>query len=228
MPPPLLETLRVLIADDHELVRSSLAALLEADSQVAQVWQVSTVSDAIDGVLKHKPDVLILDIEFAPSAHSGIQVDVFHAADEIRRLSPATKIVIISGKSDDYYIESALRVDARAYVSKSDEPKHVVNAVHSVMKGKGYFSPTILERLAVVRGGTHKVRSELLTPREWDTLSYLSEGNSKKEIAQLLNLSVKTVEKHTQSIMDKVDIHDRVKLSNWFNKEKTSSPERGA
>ena len=216
----MLDTIHVLIADDHELVRRSLAALLEDDSQISQVWQVSSVSEAIDGVLKHKPDVLILDIEFPPSAHSGTQVDVFHAADEIRRLSPSTKIVIISGKSDDYYIESALRVDARGYVSKSDDPKHVLNAVHAVVKGKGYFSPTILERLAVVRGGSHKVRSELLTTREWDTLAYLSEGNSKKEIAQLLSVSVKTIEKHTQSIMDKVDIHDRVKLSNWFNKEK--------
>jgi DNA-binding NarL/FixJ family response regulator len=193
---------------------------LEDDSQIAQVWQVSSVSEAIDGVLKNKPDVLILDIEFPPSAHSGMQVDVFHAADEIRRLSPATKIVIISGKSDDYYIESALRVDARGYVSKSDDPKHVLNAVQAVVKGKGYFSPTILERLAAVRGGSHKVRSELLTAREWDTLAYLSEGNSKKEIAHLLSVSVKTIEKHTQSIMDKIDIHDRVKLSNWFNKEK--------
>ncbi|MEC8559848.1 MAG: LuxR C-terminal-related transcriptional regulator, partial [Planctomycetota bacterium] len=72
----------------------------------------------------------------------------------------------------------------------------------------------------VVRNGARKVRSELLTEREWDTLGYLAEGNSKKEIAQLLGVSVKTVEKHTQSIMDKVDIHDRVKLSNWFNREK--------
>ena len=128
--------------------------------------------------------------------------------------------MIISGKADDYYIESALRVDARGYVSKSDGAMHVVNAVHSVMNGKGYFSPTILSRLQVLKSGNHKVRSELLTQREWDTLAYLAEGSSKKEIAQLLNVSVKTIEKHTQSIMDKVDIHDRVKLSNWFNKEK--------
>lgn len=215
-----MDTLQVLIADDHELVRRALAALLEADPQVSNVWEVSSVSEGIDAVLRHRPDVLILDIEFPPSAHSGVQVDVFHAADEIRRLSPSTKIVIISGKADDYYIESALRVDARGYVSKSDDPQHVVNAVHAVVKGKGYFSPTILERLAVVKGGSHKVRSELLTAREWDTLAYLSEGNSKKEIAQLMSVSVKTIEKHTQSIMDKVDIHDRVKLSNWFNKEK--------
>ncbi|MEC8817891.1 MAG: response regulator transcription factor, partial [Planctomycetota bacterium] len=217
---PVLDSIRVLVADDHELVKQALVALLEQDPAIDTVWQVSTVSEAIDGVVRHRPDVLILDIEFPPSAHSGIQMDVFHAAEEIRRLNPSTRIVIISGKSDDYYIESALRVDARGYVSKSDSPEHVVNAVHSVVRGKGYFSPTILERIKVVRNGARKVRSELLTEREWDTLGYLAEGNSKKEIAQLLGVSVKTVEKHTQSIMDKVDIHDRVKLSNWFNREK--------
>ena len=72
----------------------------------------------------------------------------------------------------------------------------------------------------MLKSGKYKVRSQLLTPREWDTLAYVAKGSSKKEIAQLLNVSVKTIEKHTQSIMDKVDIHDRVKLSNWFNKEK--------
>ncbi|MAJ46729.1 MAG: hypothetical protein CBC35_05405 [Planctomycetes bacterium TMED75] len=215
-----LNQISVLIADDHDLVKRSLVSLLESDPDVSTVWDVSTVSEAIDGVLAHRPNVLILDIEFPPSAHSGVQMDVFHAADEIRRLSPETLIVIISGKADDYYIESALRVDARGYVSKSDGAMHVVNAVHSVMNGKGYFSPTILSRLQVLKSGNHKVRSELLTQREWDTLAYLAEGSSKKEIAQLLNVSVKTIEKHTQSIMDKVDIHDRVKLSNWFNKEK--------
>ena len=215
-----MKRISVLVADDHDLVKSALLSLIQADPEVSDVLGVSTVSEAIDGVLAHKPDVLVLDIEFPPSAHSGIQMDVFHAADEIRRLSPETMIVIISGKSDDFYIESALRVDARAYVSKSDDMKHVINAIHSVMRGKGYFSPTILERLKVIKTGNHKVRSELLSPREWDTLAYLAKGSSKKEIAELLSLSVKTVEKHTQSIMDKVDIHDRVKLSNWFNREK--------
>ena len=215
-----LSQISVLIADDHDLVKGALIPLLEADPDVSTVWDVSTVSEAIDGVLAHRPNVLILDIEFPPSAHSGVQMDVFHAADEIRRLSPQTLIVLISGRADDYYIESALRVDARGYVYKSDGAIHVVNAVHSVMNGKGYFSPTILNRLQVLKSGKYKVRSQLLTPREWDTLAYVAKGSSKKEIAQLLNVSVKTIEKHTQSIMDKVDIHDRVKLSNWFNKEK--------
>ena len=120
-----LSQISVLIADDHDLVKGALIPLLEADPDVSTVWDVSTVSEAIDGVLAHRPNVLILDIEFPPSAHSGVQMDVFHAADEIRRLSPQTLIVLISGRADDYYIESALRVDARGYVYKSDGAIHV-------------------------------------------------------------------------------------------------------
>lgn len=200
---------RVVIADDHELIRSSLIAVLSDDVGIEVVADVDCASDAIDAVVEFSPDVVVLDIQMPG-------LDCFHAADEIRRINPATRIVILSGEYNDRYIESALRVDARAYVTKDDDAEHVIKAIHAVTHGKRYFSPTVLERLDVCFPDHVKPRSELLTDREWAALEYLAKGYSKKEIASYLHISVKTVEKHTQSIMDKLDLHDRVRLSLWY------------
>ena len=204
-----MASIRVVIADDHELIRSSLIAVLEDGGDIEVVGDVASAADAIDSVVEHRPDVVILDIQMPG-------LDCFHAADEIRRINPDTRIIILSGTYNDRYIESALRVDARAYVTKGDDVENVVKAVKSVVTGKRYFSPTVLERLDAGGKGKVKARSELLSEREWDTLEYLAKGFSKKEIASFLHISVKTVEKHTQSIMDKLDLHDRVRLSLWY------------
>ena len=204
MPP-----IRVVIADDHELIRSSLIAVLEDGGRIKVVADVASAADAIDAVVEYKPDVVVLDIQMPG-------LDCFHAADEIRRIHATTRIVILSGEYNDRYIESALRVDARAYVTKNDDVENVINAIHAVTQGKRYFSPTVRERLDVSSRDGVKPRSEQLTDREWDALDYLAKGFSKKEIASFLHISVKTVEKHTQSIMDKLDLHDRVRLSLWY------------
>lgn len=201
--------IRVVIADDHEFIRRSLTAYLEDEGRIKVASAVSNAADAIDATVEHSPDVVILDIEMPG-------LDCFHAAEEIRRINPKTKIVILSGKYHDRYIESAMRVDARAYVTKEDPSEHAVKAVEAVCQGKRYFSPTVQDRLDADGKGTGQLRSDQLTDREWDTLEYLAKGYSKKEIASFLHISVKTIEKHTQSIMDKLDIHDRVRLSLWY------------
>ena len=204
-----MSPIQVVIADDHELIRSSLIAVLEDDGRIKVVSDVATAADAIDAVVEFQPDVVVLDIQMPG-------LDCFHAADEIRRINPKTRIVILSGEDNDRYIESALRVDARAYVTKNDDVDHVIDAITAVVKGERYFSPTVRERLELGGRNAVKTRTDTLTEREWDALEYLAKGFSKKEIASFLHISVKTVEKHTQSIMDKLDLHDRVRLSLWY------------
>lgn len=204
MPP-----IQVVIADDHELIRSSLIAVLEDEGEIKVLAAVACAADAIDAVVEHKPDAVVLDIQMPG-------LDCFHAADEIRRIHPDTRIVILSGEYNDRYIESALRVDASAYVTKNDDVENVVKAIKTVTRGKRYFSPTVQDRLGSSDQKNLQARSDLLTSREWDALDYLAKGYSKKEIASFLHISVKTVEKHTQSIMDKLDLHDRVRLSLWY------------
>lgn len=201
--------IRVVFADDDAYIRSSLVDVLEFDGRIKVVAAVTNAADAIDATVEHSPDVVILDIEMPG-------LDCFHAAEEIRRINPNAKIVILSGKYNDRYIESALRVDARGYVTKEDPTEHAVNAVEAVCRGKRYFSPTVQNRLDADGKGPAQLRKNQLTEREWHTLEYLAKGYSKKEIANFLHISVKTVEKHTQSIMDKLGVHDRVRLSLWY------------
>lgn len=205
--------IRVVIADDHHMIRTFLIDSLALEQGVMVAAAVANAADAIDATVEHSPDIVLLDINMPG-------LDCFHAADEMRRINPKTKIIILSGAYDDRYIESALRVDARAYITK-DEPDsmlHVVNAIKAVSSGKRYFSPKVQDRLSDDSFGSPTQLSEKLSEREVATLTYLARGYSKKEIANYLHISVKTIEKHTQSIMDKLDIHDRVKLALWYAK----------
>jgi two-component system response regulator NreC len=204
-----MSLIRTVIADDHDLMRNAVIAVLEGSGKIKVVADVANAADAIDATVEHVPDVVVLDIQMPG-------LDCFHAADEIRRINPKIKIVILSGEYNDRYIESALRVDARAYVTKGDPPEHVVNAIEAVTRGRRYFSPSVQERLESERVGPVTPLLDKISDRERTILPYLAEGWSKKEIASELHISVKTIEKHAQSIMDKLDIHDRVKLALWY------------
>lgn len=213
-----MSDIRVVIADDHHMIRTYLIDALAMEKGIMVAAAVSNAADAIDATVEHSPDIVLLDINMPG-------LDCFHAADEIRRINSKTKIIILSGAYDDRYIESALRVDARAYITKAepDPMLHVVNAIKAVSSGKRYFSPTVQERLGDDQFGAPTQLLEKLTEREVATLTYLAKGYSKKEIAGYLHISVKTIEKHTQSIMDKLDIHDRVKLALWYAKNMDES-----
>ena len=204
-----MKTTSIVIADDHPSQRKFLLDAFEEESSLTLLDAVGTASEAIDSVVRHNPDILVLDIEMPG-------LDVFHAAEEICRLRPNVRIIFLSGNYKDHDIASALRVNAKGYLSKADDALLILDAIVQVMKNKRYFSPTIEERLVETNAGQISPRSETLSTREWETLEYVAKGYSKKEIAAFLHISVKTVEKHTQSIMDKLDIHDRVRLALWY------------
>ena len=205
----ILKTTSIVIADDHPSQRKFLCDALEEELSLKVLDAVGTASEAIDSVVNNKPDILILDVEMPG-------LDVFHAAEEICRLSPNVKIIFLSGNYKDHDIASALRVNAKGYLSKADDALLILDAISQVMKNKRFFSPIIEERLVEMNTGQISSRSETLSTREWETLEYVAKGYSKKEIAVFLHISVKTVEKHTQSIMNKLDVHDRVRLALWY------------
>ena len=208
-----MKSIRVVLADDQDMIRAYLIDVLELEGDITVTAAVGNAADAIDAVVDHGPDVVILDINMPG-------LDCFHAAEEIRRINAGTRIIILSGDYDDRYIESALRVEAWGYVTKADEEagQHLINAIREISKGRRYFSPKVQERMSDDRFGSPASCIDQLTEREAATLTYLARGYSKKEIAGFLHISVKTIEKHTQSIMDKLDIHDRVKLALWYAK----------
>lgn len=212
----------VLLADDHPLVRSSLARMLADTPDIEVVAEVNDADQAVDMALRLRPQVVLMDIDM-PGLHS------FDAARTLRLRCPASHVVFLSAFTNDRYIEEALAVEARGYLTKGETPETVIRAIRSVASGGTYFSPEIESRLVVDSNGVRldgstRTRSGTLTLREIEVLRYIARGMSKKEVAQTLHLSVKTVEKHCTNLMTKLDIHDRVELSRYAIREGLVEP----
>ncbi|MFZ4574067.1 MAG: response regulator transcription factor [Phycisphaerales bacterium] len=202
----------IVIADDHKMLRQCVGAVLSQNTGIQVLSDVGTTDEAIDACIQLKPDVAVMDIDIPG-------VDSFEAARTIRARSPRTRIVFLSAFTLDRYIESALRAGALGYVAKSEPIETVVRAIHAVAAGQCYFSPEVHSRIVIDDHGpvlcpeAVATRASTLTGRETEVLRYLAHGKSKKEIAGLMCLSVKTVENHVSNIMMRLDIHDRVELT---------------
>ncbi|RMF72819.1 MAG: DNA-binding response regulator [Planctomycetota bacterium] len=212
---------KIVLADDHALVRSMLAERLSAIEGFDVVAVVGNADDAIAGALRSEADVVVFDIDMPG-------LSCFDAARRIRAQSPRTQIVFLSAHFHDRYIEQALDLEAAAYVTKSEPPEKVIEAIRTVAEGGVYFSPEVRERIVVDSEGAHiaskATRGSRLTARELEVLGYLARGLSKKEIAESMCLSVRTVENHTARIMSKLDIHDRVQLARYAIREGLAQP----
>lgn len=213
----LARPITVILADDHALVRSTLAAWLVATGDIEVVADVGDADAAVDAALAHRPDVIVLDIDMP-----GLQC--FDAARAIKSRCPSTQIIFLSAFFHDRYIEDALAVEAAGYVTKGESPQTIVEAIRLAVSGGAYFSPEVKNRLVIDHGGVsltspNATRSSLLTSREIEVLRYVARGLAKKEIAGTMHLSVKTVDNHCTSIMNKLDIHDRVDLARYAIRE---------
>ena len=210
------ETIKVVLADDHALVRSMLAERLRHIEGVEVVSAVSNADDAIASTLRSEADVVVFDIDMPG-------LSCFDAARRIRAQAPRTQIIFLSAHYHDRYIEQALDLEAAAYVTKSEPPEVVIQAIRTVASGGVYFSPDVRARIVLDSEGAHiaasATRGSKLTAREQEVLGYLARGLSKKEIAESMCLSVRTVENHTARIMTKLDIHDRVQLARYAIRE---------
>lgn len=217
----MFSTIRILIADDHALVRSAIARSLTAEDGITVVGEVDNASDAVDKAIQLCPDIALLDIDM-PGLLS------FDAARTIRSRVPDIKIMFCSAFSHDHYIQSALDVGAAGYVTKGESAANVVTAIRAVARGRTFFSADVQDRIVVDSKGARlsqvsKSRHNTLTPRELEVLRYIASGMAKKEIAQTMHLSVKTVDNHSTNLMSKLDIHDRVELTRYAIREGLSN-----
>jgi DNA-binding NarL/FixJ family response regulator len=200
-----MRKIRILLADDHKLMRSGLRVLLEQQADLMVVGEASDGREAVGMVASQKPDVLVMDIGM-PSLN-GIE-----AAAQITQSHPEISIVMLSMHSDESYVLRALKAGAKGYLLKDSAEADLIRAVHSVAEGKSFFSPAVSKVLLddyvrkLKRSGTDDPY-DLLTPREREVLQLVAEGKSNKDIAQLLNLSVYTVETHRSNIMEKLNLH---------------------
>jgi DNA-binding NarL/FixJ family response regulator len=200
----MMKTVRVLLAEDHGLVRAGIRSLLQKLTWVDVVGEVSNGREALAFIRSHHPNVVLMDIAMP-------ELNGLEAAGRIRKEFPHTKVIILSMHATEEYVLQALRAGANGYLLKDASTNELELAIQAVVKGENYLSPVVSKHVVsdyVRRSGAEPSSGELLTPRQREILQLIAEGNSTKEIAAKLNISVKTVETHRMQLMDRLKIHD--------------------
>lgn len=209
-----MNSINVLLAEDHQIVREGLRAMLNLEPDIKVVAEAENGRQAVELVTKVRPDVVVMDI--AMPLLNGME-----ATRQILQAFPGTKILILSAHSDDAYVAMVMAIGASGYLIKQTAAHVLPEAIRAVHQGKTYFSPIIAKRRNHQKQ-KDRDQGELpgkavptLSAREMEVLQLIAEGKANKETADELNISVKTVEKHRQSLMDKLNIHDTAGLTRY-------------
>jgi DNA-binding NarL/FixJ family response regulator len=204
---------RVLLAEDHALVRSGIRSLLEASKEVDVVGEAGTGREAVELAEQLKPDLVLMDL--AMNELNGID-----ATRQLAGREPRINVVMLSMHGDEQYIYESLKAGAKGYVLKSSAFKELIAAIREVCAGRTYVSPSLSHTVMndyVRRAKGTQAPTELdkLTTREREVLQLIAEGNSSAEVAQMLFISVRTVDTHRHNIMEKLDIHSIAGLTKF-------------
>jgi DNA-binding NarL/FixJ family response regulator len=202
-------SIKLLVADDHEVVRSGLASLL-AGSDIKIVAEAATANEAVKMAAKHKPDVVLLDIRMGES-------DGLDALEKIHRDQPKTHVVVLSTYDNPTYVARAVALGAADYVLKGASRQELVSTIKAAAKGDAPIVGGELHRVAGAMNKRHVDASEdvPLTNRETQVLRHLALGLSNKEIGRSLDISVETVKEHVQNILRKIQVTDRTQAAVW-------------
>lgn len=205
---------KILIAEDHALVRAGICALLSGEPDFEVVAEVATGEDAVKMASEKSPDVVLMDLNMP--GRGGM-----HAIGEIKRRTPNAKVLVITMHKTDEYIQEALRSGASGYILKESGHDELRAAIRTVLSGRVYLSPEVSERVVSsmittnTRAATGATPLETLTAREREVLKLVAEGMGNKEVANLLNLSIKTVEKHRANVMLKLGLKNVAMLTSY-------------
>jgi DNA-binding NarL/FixJ family response regulator len=207
MPIPLLT--RILIADDHPIVRSGLRRVLDAQPDLRVVADAVDGAEAVEKALAEDVDLAILDVSMPRM--TGLQ-----AATELSKRKPEIRLLMLSMYDSEQYLFEALRAGASGYVLKSGADEDIVAACRAAMRGESFLYPSAVNTLVrdyIDRG--EQEQPDILTARELQVLKLIADAQTSKEIAEQLVISVKTVERHRQNILDKLGLRDRVELTRY-------------
>jgi len=213
--------IRLLLADDHVLIRASLRSLLEDFSGIEVVAEAADGREAVQMVERHQPDVVLMDISMA--GLNGLE-----ATRQIRKEHSQVQVVVLSMHADERHVLQALRAGAGGYVLKEAAPRELELAIEAVARGKLFLSPAISRQVIDVFLGQMSGKADpldQLTPRQREILQLIAEGHSSKQIAHRLDASVKTIESHRASLMERLDIHDIAGLVRYAIRQGLVSPE---
>jgi DNA-binding NarL/FixJ family response regulator len=209
-----MNKIKVVIAEDHTIVRKGLCALLEGEPDIEVIGEAENGREAIKIVEKLLPDVVVMDI--AMPGLNGLDT-----TRQLKKRIPKLKILILTMHDNEEYIFETLRAGASGYLIKRSAPNELISAIQSVYRDESFLSPAISKKVIdgfVQRGGQAVIEHEdykKLTAREREVLQLIAEGNANREISRLLHISIKTVESHKAHIMEKLDIRNIAELTRY-------------
>jgi len=209
-----MKRITVLLAEDHMIVREGFRKMLELEDDLEIVAEAQDGRQAVALTKKFHPDVVLMDI--AMPLLNGLE-----ATRQVLKDAPATKVIMLSAHSDDAYVKNATDSGARGFLLKQTSAHDVCHAIREIQKGNTFFTPSIARRLdrlnpkALDRTGVLKKKNSKLTSREMEVLQLIAEGKANKETASELGIGIKTVEKHREHLMTKLDIHDTAGLTRY-------------
>ena len=209
MPIPLVT--RILVADDHPIVRSGLKKVLDAADDLEVIAEAENGAEAVEKALAEDLHLAILDVSMP--GMTGIQ-----AAAELHKRKPELRILVLSMYDSEQFLFEALKAGASGYVLKSDADQDIVEACRRTMRGQSFLYPSAVATLVrdyVERGRPDDEQFDILSPRELHVLKLIAEADTSKEIAKELFISIKTVERHRANILDKLGMTDRVELTRY-------------
>jgi DNA-binding NarL/FixJ family response regulator len=209
-----MKRITVLLAEDHTIVREGFRKMLEMESDLQVVGEAEDGRKAVAMIKKLRPAVVLMDI--AMPLLNGLE-----ATRQVLKEFPATKVLMLSAHSDDAYVKNATESGAVGFLLKQTSAHDVCRAIREVHQGKTFFTPSIAKRQARLhpaapdRAGVLKKKAAQLTSREMEVLQLIAEGKANKETASELGIGLKTVEKHREHLMEKLDIHDTAGLTRY-------------
>lgn len=209
-----MKKIRILLVDDHNMVRQGLRVLLEAEQDIEIIGEAETGRQAVQQAKNLRPDVIVMDVAMP-------NLNGLEATRQIMKEVPGSKVLVLSSYSDDEYVHQLTEAGASGYLLKQTAAADLIKAVRETSKGNAFFSPAVSKRLldryreTFLNGAPIKKRTDLLTTREAEVLQLIAEGKPNKQIASDLCISIKTVEKHRQQVMNKLNIHDIAGLTRY-------------
>jgi len=217
-----METLRVLIADDHAIVRAGIRLLLDSQEGIEIVGEAKDGAEAVAKTRELAPDVVLMDV--AMPGLSGLE-----ATREIRQTNPDTRVLMLTMHDDEEYFFQAVSLGASGYILKEATPEEVVSAIRIVSRGGVAFHPSLGRKLLDdylhrVQAGEESESYSLLTEREREILRLTAAGRSAREIGEMLGLSPRTVERHRANLMEKLDLHNRSEVVQYAIRKGMLSP----
>jgi DNA-binding NarL/FixJ family response regulator len=208
------QRISILLAEDHKIVCKGLRALLELEEDMFVIGEAENGLEAVRLAKEKRPQLIIMDI--AMPKLNGIE-----AAKKILKDQPKTKILVLSAYADDGYIEKMVSNGVHGFLVKQCAPHALIDAIRTIVSGKSYFSPSVNKRIEVLTDehlnheGVSIIKNKIMSSRERQVLQLITEGKANKNIAYELGISIKTVEKHRQSLMKKLSIHDVAGLTRY-------------